>query len=116
MLGVVGYHAGYYLSAACIGSPLFPSPLRTAWVRPFPPGFWMDSDEGGWTGDQEVGEASDWGIYSPCLLSQGQRRSLMGYSPWSWKEPDTTEQLTPYHLASYSCIKIWNVKRPEYDF
>ena len=71
MLGVVGYHAGYYLSAACIGSPLFPSPLRTAWGRPFPPGFWMDSDEGGWTGDQEVGEASDWGIYSPCLLSQG---------------------------------------------
>lgn len=54
-------------------SALHSSPARCGLhgADPFPLGFWMDSDEGGLTGDQEVGEESDWGIYSPRLLSQG---------------------------------------------
>ena len=59
MLGIVGYHAGYYLSAACIGSPLFPSPLRTAWGRPFPP-WLLDGFRWGWIDRGSGGRRSEW--------------------------------------------------------
>ena len=40
------------------------------------------------------------------------QRSLAGYSPWSYKEPDTTEQLsTAQHVVSYFFSDIiWNSK------
>ena len=36
-----------------------------------------------------------------------EQRSLVGYSPWSYKEPDITEQLsTAQHVVSHSFSDI----------
>ena len=36
------------------------------------------------------------------------QRSLAGYSPWSLKESDTTEQLTPHCFHSSSSFRFFN--------
>lgn len=91
------------------------SPLQTAWGRPFSPGFRMDSNESGLTGDQEVGEASDWGIYSPCLLSQGcsphrhleaaaLRSQPFSNVPLPSLPPPHPLGLDPYHIVSFLVV------------
>ena len=36
----------------------------------------------------------------PCLENPHGQRSLEGYSPWGWKELDTTEQLSSSSFSS----------------
>ena len=42
--------------------------------------------------------------WRPTLVFLPGQRSLAGYSPWGCKESDTTEQLTPFYLLTFTWL------------
>jgi len=50
-----------------------------------------------------------------CLESPYRQRSLAGYSPWSGKESDTTEQLRTGSMHGTGCLGLVNRDDPEWE-
>ena len=87
-------------------------PLQCSWVSLVdqmvknPPAMWET-----WF-QRSPGEGHGNPLQYSCLENPHRQRSLVGYSPWGYKELDMTEKLSTTHLLS----KIFSVIFGRHDF